>query len=117
MLALSSLRMQLRLPRSSVGRAAMESPVAELQRAANDWKALNWFALGEDLGRMLLQLTVQAFPQKYALGPAGALGKRLMGPASAAEPSLLAAASLLLVGIAAARSWRVLAGHCSRARP
>merc|ERR1719414_1010892 len=117
MAALASLRMQLRLPRSSAGRAAMRGPVEELQRAADDWKALDWFALGEDLGRMLLQLTVQAFPQKYALVPSGALGKRLAGPAAGAEPAFFGTASLLLLGLAGARSWRLLAARCGRPSP
>eukprot|EP00413_Alexandrium_margalefii_P005842 CAMPEP_0204523312 /NCGR_PEP_ID=MMETSP0661-20131031/6777_1 /ASSEMBLY_ACC=CAM_ASM_000606 /TAXON_ID=109239 /ORGANISM="Alexandrium margalefi, Strain AMGDE01CS-322" /LENGTH=486 /DNA_ID=CAMNT_0051529011 /DNA_START=42 /DNA_END=1502 /DNA_ORIENTATION=- len=110
--ALGSLRMRLRLPRAA-GQAAAGSAVAELERAAKDWKALNWFELGKDLGRMLLQLIVQDFPQKYSLDPVGGSLRRAAARSSWASPSpgLLPGVSLLLLGLVGGRSWRFLAAR------
>eukprot|EP00418_Pyrodinium_bahamense_P098114 CAMPEP_0179037720 /NCGR_PEP_ID=MMETSP0796-20121207/14271_1 /TAXON_ID=73915 /ORGANISM="Pyrodinium bahamense, Strain pbaha01" /LENGTH=494 /DNA_ID=CAMNT_0020734031 /DNA_START=77 /DNA_END=1561 /DNA_ORIENTATION=- len=106
--ALDSVHVELRLPKSGAHFDA-DGPVGQLQKAAEDWKTLDWFALGKDLGGMLLQLVVQVFPQKYAMDDAGALSKRLTGLAAAlAQGSrtligsvlLLLAAALPLLGVA-----------------
>jgi len=113
-LALGSMHVQLRLPRAAAS-APRAGPVAELQQAAEDWKALDWFALGEDLGQMLLQTVAQVFPQKYAVDPAGALSQRLPAPAAPVQPGLLVGLPLLLLGAAGGRSWQVLAARCGSA--
>jgi len=82
--------------------------VAQLQKAADDWKALDWFALGKDLGRMLLGLVLQTYPQEYSVDDTGALRKQLLGLSAASPaarrqglpPVALAVPALMITGLA-----------------
>jgi len=99
LLALDQLHVHFQLPAAAQD-ADFDETVKQLKRAADDWKALDWFALGKDLGKMLQGLVLQVFPQQYAVDDAGALRKRLLGLAVAAPAGGVAApaasAALLL---------------------
>jgi len=69
--ALHHLRLRLTLPGG--GAATAQAAAEDLRRAAESWSQMSWFAFGEDLGRMLQGLAVQAFPHKYVRTNAGSL--------------------------------------------
>uniref|UniRef100_A0A7S0B7Y3 Uncharacterized protein n=1 Tax=Pyrodinium bahamense TaxID=73915 RepID=A0A7S0B7Y3_9DINO len=98
--AFGAVRVQLKLPKSGID-VDPSGPIAQLQKAADSWNKMDWFALGRDIGTMLLQLVIQVFPQKYELDAAGALRERLAGLAGApAAPPPAPRLLLLLAGAA-----------------
>eukprot|EP00418_Pyrodinium_bahamense_P076646 CAMPEP_0179059650 /NCGR_PEP_ID=MMETSP0796-20121207/25462_1 /TAXON_ID=73915 /ORGANISM="Pyrodinium bahamense, Strain pbaha01" /LENGTH=501 /DNA_ID=CAMNT_0020756413 /DNA_START=48 /DNA_END=1553 /DNA_ORIENTATION=+ len=123
--ALDGMHVQLKLPKSGV-HFDPDGPVGQLQKAAEDWKALHWFALGEDLGRLLLQLLVQVFPEKYAVDDTGGASKRLNRLAVASAQGskmflrgllLLLVEAMPLLAIAAVLRRRRDTGRSSGASP
>lgn len=111
--ALNAVRAQLALSRMAQ-RSGLDEAAGVLQQAASDWEAGRWFTLGEDLGKMLLELLVQVFPEKYAVGGSGFLRKRLAAVAPAASslgsgcagvPPVLLLLGSLLGAAAVVRSW------------
>merc|ERR1712217_248408 len=83
--------------------------VHDLEKAANAWKKLDWFRLGEILGHMPLELTLQSFPELYDVDSTGKLRERPHGNSIlpivhfAAVPALVITVAAVFRGVAAAK--------------
>merc|ERR1712217_450405 len=75
MLAVNHVHSKFTLPESAEA-ADFDGLVHDLEKAADAWKKLDWFNLGEILGHMLLALTLQSFPELYDVDSFGQLRVR-----------------------------------------
>merc|ERR1712039_1147681 len=99
MMAVNYVHTKLTFPEEATA-ADYDSLVHDLEKAADAWKKLDWFHLGEILGHMLLALTLQSFPELYDVDSSGKL--RMRPHESTLSPIVhFAAIPALVIGVAA----------------
>merc|ERR1712039_1130283 len=99
MMAVNHVHTKLTFPEEAAA-ADYDSLVHDLEKAADAWKKLDWFNLGEILGHMLLEMTLQSFPELYDVDSTGKLRIRPQG-SSFIPVVRFAAVPALVIGIAA----------------